>query len=104
MVYYGECLVFYEVPEKYTYMKNDELKLFEEYLFRMKKILSSMTRGGVQERRAEKDIDTLRSYIKKVKNGKRYGVTRKRYVGHKYVPKKVNNKYPVIETGYYIWW
>ena len=95
---YGQVLVIYQLPYSEWFVTEAEKMVshFEE--------LHRSPAHWKQHDKIGRDIDMLKNYIEKAKAGACLGFVWRQYAGHKYVPNKVNNKYPILAIGSYVMW
>lgn len=95
---YGSVLVICEVPA------HERPSNFGEITLNGLKRLLDKPQYWKQHARIARDIQMLEGYMEKFQAGANLALYWRQYAGHKYIPNKVNNKYPILAIGSYVSW
>lgn len=95
---YGDVLVIYEVPA------HEKPQNFGELTLERLKKLHENPLYWKQHDKIGRDVQMLEGYMAKFQAGANIDLCWRQYAGHKYIPNKVNNKYPILAIGSYVSW
>jgi hypothetical protein len=96
--FYADCIVVIDLSKSESYSKETAIEWAQKRIKYLAKVDSR------QQSKADKDVQALTNFIARIGNGEKIGFVVRQYMGHKYTPNKVDNKWPILYIGFYCYW